>query len=196
MKVTIKNIGKSYGDKVVLQGLNAAFTNEVPTVLMGENGRGKTTLLRLMLGLENPTSGQMLIEGVQGVAAVFQENRLCEEFTAQQNLQMVCPKNTETAILEEHLAGVGLAKQDMQKPVALLSGGQKRRVAIARCLAANADAVFMDEPFVGIDAKTKPLVMQYVSRQLKSKLFVVTTHSTKEAEALGGNVVRIEELQG
>ena len=199
MKITLQSLNKSYGEQQVINSLNATFTSGAPTLLMGENGKGKTTLLRILMQLETADSGVIDVSGIESVSAVFQENRLCEQVSAVKNLQITCPKGTEVSLFESHLEQVGIIVEDMQKPVAMLSGGQKRRVAIARCIAAStsqtAFAIFMDEPFTNIDAKSKPAVIEYVLKHTKNKLFIATTHSVGEANALDGNIVQIENLK-
>ena len=200
MKITLQNLNKSYGEQKVINGLNATFTSSAPTLLMGENGKGKTTLLRILMQLETADSGVIDAEGVESISAVFQENCLCEQVSAVKNLQIACPNGTDVSLLESHIEQVGITAEDMHKPVAMLSGGQKRRVAIARCVATStsqtACAIFMDEPFTNIDAKSKPAIIEYVKKYTKNNLLIITTHSVSEANALGGNIVHIENLQG
>ena len=117
-------------------------------MLMGPSGIGKTTLLLLLLGLVSPDSGE--ITGLpEKVSVIFQEDRLCEDFSALSNVAMVLPRGGEETA-SALLKALGL-EEAMRQPVHTLSGGMKRRVAIARGLAADSPLLLMDEPFKGLD---------------------------------------------
>ncbi len=202
MKITVENLSKRYDEKHVFANLHATFTSGAPVALMGESGIGKTTLLRILLGLEQQDSGAVQTEGIAYYTAVFQEDRLCEEFSALKNLQMVCPPTCTEEELAAHLQAVGLAEEEMQKPVQTLSGGQKRRVAIVRSMlgATHEDdfaktAILMDEPFKGLDVATKQKVIDYILKQRNGRLLLVVTHSEEEATALGATTVVFEEME-
>ena len=116
---------------------------DAPVVLWAPSGWGKTTLLRILMGLEAPTSGS--VEGVGRVGVVFQEDRLCDNLDPSANIRLINPTlgRRET---EDALAAVGLAGC-LRQPARELSGGMRRRVAILRALLAEYDLLFLDEPF-------------------------------------------------
>ena len=119
---------------------------DAPVVLWAPNGWGKTTLLRILMGLEHPTTGS--VEGVGRVAAVFQEDRLCPQLNAVQNVTLVLPgvenQYKEQIISDFQQLGMDIAA--LQLPARRLSGGQKRRVALLRALWAPSDTLLLDEP--------------------------------------------------
>lgn len=176
MNIEIKNVNKSYDEKLVLKDLSLMLPDKKCTVIMGASGCGKTTLLRILMGLEKADSGT--INGMpKNISVVFQENRLCMEIDALTNVMLVT-KDREKALLLLNQLGLG---DSLNKPLNTLSGGMQRRVAIARALLAKSDLILFDEPFKGLDADTKRTVMQIVKDYIKNKTSVIVTHNEDEA---------------
>ncbi len=188
--VVFRGVTRRFGDQVVLDGLELTLAGGAVTALMGPNASGKTTVGRLALGLDAPDAGA--VEGRVGLrcAAVFQEDRLCGHLSAEENVRLVLP-HAEWPRVEDELARVGLRGEALTKPVRDLSGGQRRRVAIARAMMVDADLVVLDEPFTGIDAKTKPALLDYVRERAVGRTVLLVTHDRAEARALGATVVRL-----
>lgn len=186
MKAVLNGVSKRYGDQWVLRDLN--LTLEGTNVLMAPSGRGKTTLARLLLGLETPDAGRVETDG--RIVAQFQEDRLCGQLTAVGNVALCCPQLRSKEI-EAALAALGLCEEDWSKPARQLSGGQARRVALARAVLAPAEGVILDEPFKGLDEETRQRAMDWVRRMLKGRWLLLITHDEQEAEAFGGASVEI-----
>ena len=171
--VRIKNISKTYGEKQVLNHISKEFPSGETTVIMGASGCGKTTLLRILLGLEMPDSGEVI--GMPEKAAVlFQEDRLCEDASAYENIALVLErkrtrtqKDAQKHHVEQEAAQVGITVEDLTQNVMELSGGMRRRIALLRALLYDADCVILDEPFKGLDTATKQIVMQYATNALE-----------------------------
>ena len=179
--IEIKNLSKSFGEKKVLEGFSATLPLSGVTVIMGESGCGKTTLINIMMGFEKADSGT--VEGLpSSVSAVFQDDCLCEDFTALSNLRAVVGRKRPKKELEELLLSLGLTREDISRPVRQLSGGMKRRVAIARALAADGEMLIMDEPFKGLDEEMRKKVIKAVLNDTRSKgrTLVVITHDPDE----------------
>ena len=181
--IVIRGLCKRYGEKAVLRNFDAVLPQGALTCLMAPSGAGKTTLLRLLLGLEKPDGGE--IAGLDGLhlAAVFQEDRLIESLSAQDNVRLVNLRVSKDAV-RAAFAAVRLADCAGQ-PVRELSGGMRRRVAIVRALLAEWDVLFLDEPFKGLDGETKAAVLDFVRRSLRGRTALLVTHDRAEAEALG-----------
>ncbi|MDR2896095.1 MAG: ATP-binding cassette domain-containing protein, partial [Propionibacteriaceae bacterium] len=151
--IAADNLCFAYGDQLVLDRLTFVLPDGGRLLLRGPNGSGKTTLLRLVMGLIEPNSGRLT--GIdRPIAAVFQDDRLAGQLTAIANLRLVAPRSMPRRRAEDELAAIGLDRGVWSKAVCQLSGGQRRRVAIARAMlqASLADdaIVVLDEPFSGV----------------------------------------------
>lgn len=188
--ILLNHISKSFDDKAVLQDFSLTLPAGKRTCIMGPSGCGKTTLLNILTGLMQPDAGTVENRPAR-IGMVFQENRLCEDFSALENVRMVAQDQTERA--KELLCRMGL-EEDMTKPVSTLSGGMKRRVAIARALLYDAPLLVMDEPFKGLDEDTKEAVMQLVLAQTKGKTILFITHDEAEARRFADHVITLKPL--
>ena len=192
--IVLRQVMKSYETQVVLDHISCEIEEGCVTALMGKSGRGKTTLLRLLLGLEQPDSGQM--EGLAGkrFSAVFQEDRLLPGFIVRENLRCVCHTREQCDRIPYLLRRLGLEAW-AGETVEALSGGMQRRVAIARALLAEFDILVLDEPFRGLDEATKQEVIALVLEEAAGRTILVATHDIKEVQWMGGKVLNLDEWQ-
>ena len=179
------NVTKRFEDKTVLEKFSLTVKQGETVALMGPSGCGKSTAGKILLGLQKADAGAVNRPKHTGV--VFQEDRLCKEFDAVTNIAMVTGDRKGA---EEALAAVGLSDVG-KKPVAALSGGMKRRVAIVRALLARGELLVLDEPFTGLDSKSKQQVMEYVKENLRGRSVLLITHNEAEAAYLADRVVRL-----
>lgn len=181
-------VSKSYRDLRVLRGLQAEIPEGEIFCLLGASGVGKTALLRILAGLES-YEGKM--DGVpEKVGYVFQENRLLGHLTAKENLLYVGIDETQA---DEMLARVKLTdKADVKAKN--LSGGEKRRVAIARAFAVKAPLLLLDEPFSAVDTALKIRLAELTARLWESyrPTVVMVTHDIEEAFMLGHTIAVME----
>ena len=181
----------------VLEGINLQLAENTITVILGRSGCGKTTLLRLVGGLEEPDAGEIRFHTEHKTAFVFQESRLMPWLTVRDNVRFGLIKQTDDrAFVQNIIDMVGLHGFENAYP-SQLSGGMKQRVAIARALAYEPSFIMMDEPFAALDYFTRSQ-MQKELKQLQtvrgtSILFV--THSIDEALLLGDKIVVLENGQ-
>ena len=186
--IIIEALSKSYGDKTVFRDFSARFPLGETSVLMGASGGGKTTLLRLLLGLETPDAGR--ITGVPArCAAVFQEDRLCPQLTVIENVRLIAGRSKEREA-RGLLAQLGLG-ESLDVPAAELSGGMRRRCALARALCADYDLLVLDEPFKGLDEANRRAAMDAVLEYSHDKTVLFVTHDAAEAGFFSGNVCSI-----
>lgn len=173
MELVVTDLKKSYDGRPVLDGLS--FTAPVGlTRIAGNSGIGKTTLLRILLGLETPDSGTSAPKDLRW-AAVFQEDRLLEHLDAAGNLRFALGSaydGQEAARLLEEL-GIGDVGE---KKVRDYSGGMKRRLALARALLAPCDALALDEPFTGLDAGNRDIALSCILRAAEKKIVLLAAH--------------------
>ena len=189
MSIVINNITKKYGDNTVLSDFSLEIADKEKITVMGPSGCGKTTLIRIIAGLETAGSGEIL--GVpQNVSFVFQENRLCEDFSAVSNVRFVTGKSVDKAEIEDNLKLLGLS-DSLYKPVKTLSGGMKRRVAIARAILCDYDLLIMDEPFKGLDEELKSSVLQFVKEKTRDKTVIFVTHDIDEAKLFSERIINL-----
>ncbi len=180
MKIEFCDVAFSFGDKCVFKHLTMNIEGAV-TVIEGPSGEGKTTLLRLAAGLLTPDAGQIL--GVpEKPALMFQENRLLPWLTARENVAAVMDKPCNA---QEWLELVELGDESESLP-RHLSGGQQRRVALARALAYGGGVLLLDEPLKGLHEE---LIRRIIPRVREQGIpIVATSHSQLETSLWGGSV--------
>ncbi len=189
MNITMKNVTFAYGTTRICEGLDWALPKSGVICPWGPSGCGKTTLLRLLAGLEKPQSG-VIEPSDYAVSMVFQEDRLLPWLTVRQNAALAC---NDAAQADGWLDAVGLADFADSAPNAI-SGGQQRRVALVRALAADSDLLLLDEPFTGLDEETKTLILPLIREAAAKKAVVLVTHIAAEAEALGASIIPLGGL--
>ena len=185
MLVQVKNLTKVYGDKVAVNGLNLEIESGSFTAILGPNGAGKSTTIQMLIGLLQPTSGQIIYAEQTKLGVVFQNSVLDANLTVVENLQIRAKqyKQVETGKIEQLIEQLGLTSFAKQR-YGTLSGGQKRRVDIARALLNSPDLLFLDEPTTGLDIQTRESIWKLLKDlQQKEKMTVVlTTHYLNEAD--------------
>ncbi len=214
----LKNITKSYetnGNRVdALRGLTLSFRDSEFVAVLGHSGCGKTTLLNIIGGLDQYTSGDLLINGVStkqykdrdwdayrnhSVGFVFQSYNLIPHQTVLSNVELALTiagisKSERRQRAKEALEKVGLGDQLHKKPNQM-SGGQMQRVAIARALVNNPDILLADEPTGALDSETSVQVMEILKEVAKDRLVIMVTHNPELAETYASRIVRIKDGQ-
>lgn len=196
--IELKNIQKTYSVEEreinVLNSINLQIPERSITVILGRSGCGKTTLLRLVGGLEEPDAGEIKFDVAHKTAFVFQESRLMPWLNVWDNVKFGLKKQEyENDVIQSIIDIVGLQGFEKAYPNQL-SGGMQQRVAIARALAYNPSFIMMDEPFAALDYFTRNQMQKELVRLQRDRgasiLFV--THSIDEALLLGHKIVVIE----
>ena len=190
--LTIEHLTKQFGEKTLFRDL--CLTVDGPAVLWAPSGWGKTTLLRILMGLDTPTAGR--VRGVGRAAAVFQEDRLCPQLTALQNVTLVLP-GSEKQYKEQIKADfqqLGMDTAALALPAARLSGGQKRRTALLRALWAPSDTLLLDDPFTGMDPDTLAAAAALLRTRCGTEPVLLATHDREAIRLLGWPVIELEAL--
>jgi len=191
MSIELIHLSKAFDGRTVLSDITCTFPEERITCILGPSGRGKTTLLNIIMGLLPADSGEVLGVPQGRIAAVFQEDRLIDHLSALSNVRIALRKDfPETEILRA-LSAVGLAEAARQ-PVRELSGGMRRRVALVRALLANSSLVIMDEPFKGLDADTRAAAIDFTRRMLAGRTALIVTHDPTEAAMLNAVIFELK----
>ena len=190
--LTIEHLTKQFGEKTLFRDL--CLTVDGPAVLWAPSGWGKTTLLRILMGLDTPTAGR--VRGVGRAAAVFQEDRLCPQLTALQNVTLVLPdsKKQYKEQIEVDFQQLGMDTAALALPAARLSGGQKRRTALLRALWAPSDTLLLDEPFTGMDPDTLAAAAALLRTCCGTEPVLLATHDREAIRLLGWPVIDLEAL--
>ena len=190
--LTIEHLTKQFGEKTLFRDL--CLTVDGPAVLWAPSGWGKTTLLRILMGLDTPTAGR--VRGVGRAAAVFQEDRLCPQLTALQNVTLVLPGSEKQykEQVEADFQQLGMDAAALALPAARLSGGQKRRTALLRALWAPSDTLLLDEPFTGMDPDTLAAAVALLRTRCGTKPVLLATHDREAIRLLGWPVIELEAL--
>lgn len=210
--LTLKNIKKIYeqGDEAVLDDINLTFNKNEFVSILGCSGAGKSTLLNIIGGLDDKTSGKLLINGKDiykrddlnldyyrknNVGFIFQNYNLIEHLTVYENvmlpLLLTNSKNKHKRVLKI-LDKTGL-KGNKNSKICDLSGGQKQRVAISRALINNPDIILADEPTGALDYKTGYEIMNLIKKLSKNKLVIMVTHNKVLAKKYSSRIIYLDK---
>lgn len=193
MALILKNLCKSFDEKAVLTNVSHRFEEGRITCILGVSGIGKTTLLRMLLGLTLPDSGQIIGMDQRCHAAVFQEDRLISHLSAIENIRIALPRGVSMHEITDALIAVGLSDA-IDQPIRTLSGGMQRRVSIVRAVLSDSEIVIMDEPFRGLDEDTRAQVIQWMLPKLQGRTVLIVTHSSEEAALLHASIWHMEPV--
>ena len=201
----LKNVCKKY-DREVLKKINLKFENKGFICLVGESGSGKTTLLNIIGGLEQPDSGKVIFNGnnIKNIDSSFYSNQLVsfinqnynliDKYTVLENIllpielrRIRSPCNVDNIL---KMLGIYSLKN---KKVISLSGGEKQRVAIARCIVQNTRVILADEPTGALDSENAYSVMRILKNLSKQKLVIVVTHNIELANSFADDIIKIND---
>lgn len=197
--ITLEKLSKSFGTRQVLRDVNLEVASGEFVALIGPSGGGKTTLLRVVAGLEAPTSGDVHVQRADNLAptirVMFQEDRLIPWRRVEGNVALGL-KNHELPRVQHFLQAVGLGDRGRDWP-GVLSGGQKQRVALARALAHQPDLLLLDEPFGALDALTRAGMQRLLEElwQNERRTVLLITHDVEEALLLADRVIVLQDGQ-
>jgi NitT/TauT family transport system ATP-binding protein len=195
MSIIIKSLTKKFGNQVVFYNIDLTIPLNTVTVLTGPSGCGKTTLLRIIAGLDKDYHGE--VKGVpQNVSFMFQEDRLLPWKNVRNNIDFVLKdildKDKSEAAVKEMIDSVQLTGHENKTP-SKLSGGMKRRVAMARAYCYPAEIYLLDEPFKGFDTKLlEDMIYLFKSRFADTgKTVILVTHDESMIAGTGFNKIDI-----
>ncbi len=192
MSLVINSVSKSFGEKLIFNNLSYEFKEHGIYALIGDSGVGKTTLLRMIAGLDTDFSGDIIGGGFKNVSFAFQEYRLFPELSALDNVIFAnYDKKSEAVIKEaaEKLLRLGIKEADMNLLPIELSGGMKQRVSLARAFLRKSPILLLDEPTKELDAQNATDVIEEIKRQGESRLVIMVSHSEDDINEL--NAVKI-----
>ena len=185
MILQVKDLTKNYGDHTAVKDINLEFKKGSFNAILGPNGAGKSTTISMLIGLKRATNGQIIYAPNTRIGVVFQASVLDEKLTVKENLAIRAQryKGIKGGRVEDLINQLGLIAFQKQL-YGTLSGGQKRRVDIARALLANPDILFLDEPTTGLDIQTRKSIWDLLYRLQRDEgmTIILTTHYLDEAD--------------
>lgn len=184
--IRMEHVSKKFGEKTVLRDVSLELADGGRVAVEGPSGCGKTTLLNIMMGLLPQDAGNILRSNVDKMAAVFQEDRLIEHMSPQDNIR-IAAKGISPESIASALSRVGLDQRD-QKSVRHMSGGQRRRVAIVRAALARPQLLLLDEPFQGLDEEARKKTAAFLLDECPNAAMVLVSHDAQDA-----NLMKISE---
>ena len=182
--LTIRGICKSFEGRPVLEDVSFDFPEAAVTALRGPSGCGKTTLVNIILGLIESDAGEVLMPASARTAAVFQEDRLIEHFSAARNVRLTAPASVPDEQIRAALSELGLADEG-EKRVSEFSGGMRRRVAVVRAALFQPHLLLLDEPFKGLDEEMRAKTAAFLCRACAQATTILVTHDETEAALMG-----------
>lgn len=189
--IKLTSVCKSFDGRDVLRDFSLSVAEGERVCLKGVSGCGKTTVIRLLAGLEQPDSGSIELAGQPNISMIFQENRLLPWKSAIDNIT-VAGADADTAM--DYLERLGLGGEQNKLP-GELSGGMRRRVAIARALANPGELFLLDEPIQGLDDGTAGRVLEVMAQALEGRTVVLVSHDDDEISALAQRVVEMAPVE-
>ena len=193
MNLTLENVGKSFGEKKILSSFSYSFPKCGLFIISGPSGRGKTTLLRIIAGLDKDFDGYVHNGEKENVSFLFQEYRLFSHLSALENVYVASFKNASDVDVEHSkrmLSSLGFSENDMNLIPRELSGGMKQRVAIARALLKEAPILLLDEPTKELDSGLCKILCNILKEEAERRLVLVVTHQIEDFS--GTDFVKIE----
>ena len=186
----INNLTKKFGKKTIFNNASFDFANNSVTYIIGESGVGKTTLLRIIAGLDKDFKGE-IVNDYSKIAYVFQEPRLFSNLTVSENVRIV--SDSSSISVDDALNLVELSEEKDSLPDSL-SGGMKMRLSLARALYYGADIVLMDEPFSALDDDLKERILPKIFKILKDKIVIIVSHNLNEASKYADNIINLNNI--
>lgn len=206
----MKGLIKKYGDKVVVDGISLEVQKGECFGILGPNGAGKSSLMKMMYGSSLPTDGELYVLGMNSrqslreikarIGVVPQEDGLDQEFTALENLQIFARFHEIDSRIATQRATELLQLMKLEeyshRYVNVMSGGMKRRLAIARSMMNHPDLIFLDEPTTGLDPQARYWIWEFLNRiKIEMGSLVMTTHYMEEAEKVCDRIAIIDRGQ-
>lgn len=194
MSLEIRNLTKTFGEKTIFRDFFYIFQDTGSYVLKGDSGAGKTSLLRIISGLDTDYSGEIIDGGISKTSICFQEHRLFPQLSALANiikLSFADASEENENKARDTLKRLGFSNEDMKLKPSKLSGGMKQRVAFARALLRNTPVLLLDEPTKEIDSDLSHEMIKMIKDEASRRLVITVTHRKDEWELLGNHFIEL-----
>lgn len=193
MNLSINNLSKSFGKKQIFKDFSYEFSSTGIYLISGDSGIGKTTLLRMIAGLDKLFIGEISGGGIGNVSFAFQEYRLFPNLSAVENVMTAESTENEVAFLKAKalLSELGFSDEDMKLFPRELSGGMKQRVSLARAFLKNSPILLLDEPTKELDEGLSKTVLDMIKREAERRLVIMVTHSKEDFVSLEASEIHL-----
>ena len=194
MSIKITGLTKSFGDKRILNNFSYDFNDTGIYVLKGESGVGKTTLLRMIAGLDNDYQGSIEGAGIGHVGMAFQEHRLFPQLTALENVIFANSDTKDEAVYkntEEILSKLNISDSDKNLLPSKLSGGMKQRISLARAFVSDFPILLLDEPTKELDEKNAIAVRDIIKSLANHRLIIIVSHNDNDTSSLNATEINL-----
>ncbi len=183
MSLSINIKEKCFGDKTVLSSLALDFPDTGLFLIAGKSGVGKTTLLRIISGLDNEFSGEVIGGGIKNTSFAFQEYRLFPQLSALENITLVSynnAKDEEIQRAKDLLLSLGFSEDEFSFLPAELSGGMKQRIAFIRAILKDSPILLLDEPTKELDSNLQAEMIKIIKAEAKKRLVIMVSHLNED----------------
>ncbi len=196
--MVLDHVTKTFKNKKAVDHVSFSIKKGEVVAILGPNGAGKTTTIMMMLGLLEPTSGEVRLftshpkekKIRERIGAMLQEVSVIDALKVKEIIQLFRSYYPSPMPFEELVAFTGLSKDDLKRRADKLSGGQKRRLGFALALAGNPDLIFLDEPTVGLDIASRKLFWHTIDElKAQGKTIIFTTHYLQEADDVADRII-------
>lgn len=194
MSLSILNLDKSFGKKQIFKSFSFTFPDNGIYSISGDSGVGKTTLLRMIAGLDRDYSGEILGGGLENVAFVFQEYRLFPTLSAIENVIIPNGDIKDESLkrkAENLLSALDFKESDFDADISELSGGMKQRISIVRAFLSKAPILLLDEPSKELDPGIRKKLCEIIIEYAKSRLIILVSHHREDIDALAAIDIKI-----
>ena len=194
----IKNLSKSFGKKEIFSDFSYKFAERGLYRIKGDSGVGKTTLLRIIAGIDKKYSGYVSCAGFENVSFLFQEYRLFPTLSILENITEASFKNAnqnDRSEAENLLLTLGFSEYDFNLLPQELSGGMKQRVSIARAILKRSPILLLDEPTKELDRNLARIVKDLIKKEAERRLVIMVTHNDSDLEDLEFTEIDLSEYR-
>ena len=195
MSLSIKSLSKKFGEKIIFRDFSYDFKDKRVYALTGESGIGKTTLLRMIAGLDTDYDGIILNGGKRNTSFLFQEYRLFPEISVLDNViyanhDKKTPENEKEA--KDILFKLGFNESDVYLFPREISGGMKQRAALARAFLRATPLLLLDEPTKELDYENSKIVLSLIKEEARKRLVIMVTHRVDEVKEIDATVIALD----
>ncbi len=194
MSLKLNSIEKSFDEKTIFDGFSYEFSDTGIYAVCGESGVGKTTLLRLISGLDTDFDGEITDGGFENVSFAFQEYRLFDNLTALENAVIPNGSMKDEALIlraKKLFFSLDFSENDLSLHPCELSGGMKQRVSLVRALLKSSKILILDEPTKELDSSIISSLYDIINEESKTRLVILVTHRKEDLEILAPTVINL-----